>query len=185
MPKNLILQCFILLTKKNKPCYVPKLEEGQVLSIANSKFAIGPLILTTATILPINVVGTASVSDLVLTTNLGIQFECALTSTEESFIQNYIILILFVFNNQILYQSTRKMPWSSTSSSSSSPHMIVTRSAIHKKIEQQSAPISTLIVTEEIQEREEQEESASILITPATTPATTPPSKKRVGHAKV
>ncbi|POG64756.1 hypothetical protein GLOIN_2v1782535 [Rhizophagus irregularis DAOM 181602=DAOM 197198] len=182
-------QCFILLTKKNKPCYVPKLEEGQVLSIANSKFAIGPvdnqidLILTTATILPINVVGTASVSDLVLTTNLGIQFECALTSTEESFIQNYIILILFVFNNQILYQSTRKMPWSSTSSSSS-PHMIATRSAIHKKIEQ-SAPISTLIVTEEIQEREEQEESASILITPATTPATTPPSKKRVGHAKV
>ncbi|EXX78258.1 hypothetical protein RirG_016650 [Rhizophagus irregularis DAOM 197198w] len=118
--------------QKNKPCYVPKLEEGQVLSIANSKFAIGPvdnqidLILTTATILPINVVGTASVSDLVLTTNLGIQFECtgkdkpteipitlfhpnesclksqttmlkrgssiffsgALTSTEESFIQN-------------------------------------------------------------------------------------------------
>ncbi|PKC09389.1 hypothetical protein RhiirA5_375500 [Rhizophagus irregularis] len=36
-------QCFILLTKKNKPCYVPKLEEGQVLSIANSKFAIGPV----------------------------------------------------------------------------------------------------------------------------------------------
>ncbi|CAG8771376.1 2709_t:CDS:2, partial [Rhizophagus irregularis] len=84
LPKNLILQCFILLTKKNKPCYVPKLEEGQVLSIANSKFAIGPvdnqidLILTTATILPINVVGTASVSDLVLTTNLGIQFECTI-----------------------------------------------------------------------------------------------------------
>ncbi|CAB4493999.1 uncharacterized protein OCT59_004848 [Rhizophagus irregularis] len=29
--------------QKNKPCYVPKLEEGQVLSIANSKFAIGPV----------------------------------------------------------------------------------------------------------------------------------------------
>jgi len=43
MHKNLILQCFILLTKKIKPCYVSKLEEGQVLSIANSKFAIGPV----------------------------------------------------------------------------------------------------------------------------------------------
>ncbi|PKK56650.1 hypothetical protein RhiirC2_764286 [Rhizophagus irregularis] len=31
------------LSKENKPCYVPKLEEGQVLSIANSKFAIGPV----------------------------------------------------------------------------------------------------------------------------------------------
>ena len=27
---------------QEKPCYVPKLEEGQVLSIANSKFARGP-----------------------------------------------------------------------------------------------------------------------------------------------
>ncbi|UZO06758.1 uncharacterized protein OCT59_027067 [Rhizophagus irregularis] len=41
------------------------------------------LILTTATILPINVVDTASVSDLVLTTNLGIQFECYYIVTEE------------------------------------------------------------------------------------------------------
>ncbi|POG61294.1 hypothetical protein GLOIN_2v1786804 [Rhizophagus irregularis DAOM 181602=DAOM 197198] len=178
-------QCFILLTKKNKPCYVPKLEEGQVLSIANSKFAIGPvdnqidLILTTATILPINVVGTASVSDLVLTTNLGIQFEC--TGKDKP---TEIPITLFHPNESCLKsQTTMKMPWSSTSSSSS-PHMIATRSAIHKKIEQ-SAPISTLIVTEEIQVREEQEESASILITPATIPATTPPSKKRVGHAKV
>ncbi|GET53122.1 uncharacterized protein OCT59_003725 [Rhizophagus irregularis] len=158
--------------QKNKPCYVPKLEEGQVLSIANSKFAIGPVD---------NQID-AQLRKLLKKSDYNVKTG-ALTSTEESFIQNYIILILFVFNNQILYQSTRKMPWSSTSSSSS-PHMIATRSAIHKKIEQ-SAPISTLIVTEEIQEREEQEESASILITPATTPATTPPSKKRVGHAKV
>ncbi|GET55285.1 hypothetical protein GLOIN_2v1740603 [Rhizophagus irregularis DAOM 181602=DAOM 197198] len=30
---NLILQCFILLTKINKPCYVPKLEEGQTILV--------------------------------------------------------------------------------------------------------------------------------------------------------
>src|SRR4051812_10235951 len=28
---------------QEKPCYAPKLEEGQFLSIANSKFAIGPI----------------------------------------------------------------------------------------------------------------------------------------------
>ncbi|RGB32573.1 hypothetical protein C1646_816593 [Rhizophagus diaphanus] len=52
------------------------------------------LILTTATILPIkpedlpihqiNVVGTASVSDSVLTTNLGIQFECIISDNNGS-----------------------------------------------------------------------------------------------------
>ncbi|CAG8755876.1 3594_t:CDS:1, partial [Rhizophagus irregularis] len=29
---------------EEKPCYVPKLEEGKVLSIANLKFGIGPQI---------------------------------------------------------------------------------------------------------------------------------------------
>ncbi|GBC19370.2 hypothetical protein GLOIN_2v1791191 [Rhizophagus irregularis DAOM 181602=DAOM 197198] len=80
---------------ETKPCYVPKLSEGQVLSIANSKFSKSAknneldIILTSATILDIlpenlpvhqiNVVGVAMASEPALITDIGIQIECVIT----------------------------------------------------------------------------------------------------------
>ncbi|PKK71740.1 hypothetical protein RhiirC2_744087, partial [Rhizophagus irregularis] len=137
---------------------------GQVLSIANSKFAIGPVDnqIDDLPIHQINAVGTASVSDSVLTTNFGIQFECI--------ISDYIgkdkpIEILFHPNESCLKNIT------------SNP-LIVTENSMEISEE----------TSEEIQKQEEQEESAASILTPATTPATTTattsPSQKSGGHAK-
>ncbi|GBC22910.2 hypothetical protein GLOIN_2v1882271 [Rhizophagus irregularis DAOM 181602=DAOM 197198] len=111
----------------------------------------------------ISALNTASVSDLVLTTNLGIQFECYYIGKDKP---TEIPITLFHPNESCLKSQTTVLKRGSS-------------------IFFSGALTSTEEMTEEIQEREEQEESASILITPATTPATTPPSKKRVGHAKV
>ncbi|RGB21283.1 hypothetical protein C1646_778479, partial [Rhizophagus diaphanus] len=79
---------------ETKPCYLPKLSEGQVLSIANSKFSKGSnneldIILTSATVLDIspenlpvhqtNVVGVGVASEAALITDVGIQIECIIT----------------------------------------------------------------------------------------------------------
>ncbi|CAG8647128.1 21751_t:CDS:2 [Rhizophagus irregularis] len=98
------------------------------------------LILTTATILPINVVDTASVSDLVLTTNLGIQFECYYIGKDKP---TEIPITLFHPNESCLKSQTTVLKRGSSIffSGALTSTEETTRSAIHKKIKQQSAPV--------------------------------------------
>ncbi|CAB4442896.1 unnamed protein product [Rhizophagus irregularis] len=81
-------------TDDSKPCYLPKLVEGQVLSVSNSKFAKGvngelDLILNSASILnippeelPIHqimVVGIATATKTATTNEYGVQVECVIS----------------------------------------------------------------------------------------------------------
>ncbi|CAB5215343.1 unnamed protein product [Rhizophagus irregularis] len=81
-------------TDDSKPCYLPKLVEGQVLSVSNSKFAKGvngelDLILNSASILnippedlPIHqimVVGIATATETATTNEYGVQVECVIS----------------------------------------------------------------------------------------------------------
>ncbi|RGB36581.1 hypothetical protein C1646_666861 [Rhizophagus diaphanus] len=74
----------------SKPCYLPKLKEGQILSISNSKISKGSngeldLILTSASVLnmapedlpthQITAVGIASASNTAVISELGVQVE--------------------------------------------------------------------------------------------------------------
>ncbi|GBC34412.2 hypothetical protein GLOIN_2v1791191 [Rhizophagus irregularis DAOM 181602=DAOM 197198] len=58
---------------ETKPCYVPKLSEGQVLSIANSKFS------KSAKNNELDIIGVAMASEPALITDIGVQIECVIT----------------------------------------------------------------------------------------------------------
>ncbi|PKC03311.1 hypothetical protein RhiirA5_380270 [Rhizophagus irregularis] len=79
---------------ESKPCYLPKIKDGQVLSISNSKFSQGnnnelDLILSSASILNINpeqlpihqitIVGVATATETPTITDVGVQLECTIS----------------------------------------------------------------------------------------------------------
>ncbi|CAB5205860.1 13361_t:CDS:2 [Rhizophagus irregularis] len=97
---------------------------------------------------------TASVSDSVLTTNFGIQFECIISDYIGKDKPIEISITLFHPNESCLKSQTTMLKYIA------SYPLIVTENSMEISEE----------TSEEIQKQEEQEESAASILTPATTP---------------